>query len=309
MSNKSATVAVEPIEEMHMVEMKPQAAASGHEVAWELPSRSKVLGFVAAWLSFAVILKLSPPEGMSPQALKTLAVVVWAVIIWVTEAVPVGVTGLIIPMLLLLTGALPKMPDAFSGFTAHTTYLCLGAFIMAAMMKICGLDRRIAITILNVFRVTKADQLIRAMYANNFVLALLIPATAARGTTLLPIVKGLISVFGDTPEERKAKSHIVIQCMVYSTMICGVVIMTAHMPNIIMAGLFEKKLGYTLGYFQWFWLHLPMLVLWVPIYLWTRFYFKSKAVAIPGGIERVRQMRTNMGKTSPVEWLLLGLSA
>jgi sodium-dependent dicarboxylate transporter 2/3/5 len=276
-------------------------------IKWEKPSLQNILGFIGGWAAFFIVLMLPPPEGLSPQAMKTLAVVSWAVIIWVTEAVPVGVTGLIIPMLLFITGALPKMGDAFAGYTAHTTYLCLGAFIFAALMKLCGLDKRIAITILRFFKVKKADELIRGMFLNNFVLALLIPATAARGTTLLPIVKGLINVFGDTPEERKAKSAIVIQCMVYATMICGVVVMTAHMPNIIMVNLFEKKVGYTMGYMQWFWLHAPMLVLWVPIYYWTRWYFKTKNIKIPGGRERIQQLHEEMGKTSKVEWLLLGM--
>ena len=213
------------------------------EAEWGKPGLRIILGFASAWALFFLVLALPAPEGMNPLAMKTLAVVIWAVIIWVTEAMPVGVTGLIIPMLLLVTGALPKMPQAFAGYTAHTTYLCLGAFIFSAMMQLCGLVRRISIACLNFFKVTTSNQLIRAMFVNNFVLALLIPATAARGATLLPIVKGFLGVFNDSPAEQKAKSHIVIQSMVYSTLICGVVVMTAHMPNIIMVNLFQKKLG------------------------------------------------------------------
>lgn len=283
------------------------AANPASQVPWEMPSKRIIIGFLTGWAVFFLILLLPPPTGMKPEAMKTLAVVSWAVIIWVTEAVPVGVTGLIIPMLLFVTKALPKLPQAFGGFTAHTTYLCLGAFIFAAMMQLCGLDRRISIVCLNLFRVQKVDQLIRAMFLNNFILAALIPATAARGATLLPIMKGFLSVFDDTDGEEQAKAHMVIQCMVYSTLLCGVVVMTAHMPNIIMVNLFEKKLGVNIGYLQWFWLHLPMIFLWVPIFLWTRFYFKTKGVPIPGGLERVRAMKAQMGRASRVEWLLLVL--
>jgi len=95
--------------------------------------------------------------------------------------------------------------------------------------------------------------------------------------------------------------------MVYSTMLCGVLVLTAHMPNIIMVNLFQKKLDITIGYVQWFWLHLPMLALWVPIFFWTRFYFKTKKVVIPGGIERVQEMRSQLGRTTFIEWLLLVL--
>ena len=284
------------------VAARPAAAS-----AWQMPEKRVLFGFLAGWLSFFLILMLPAPQGMKPEAMKALAVVSWAVIIWVTEAVPVGLTGLMIPMLLFVTKALPKLPMAFGGFTAHTTYLCLGAFIFSAMMQLCGLDRRISIMCLNLFRVSKVDQLIRAMFLNNFILAVLVPATAARGATLLPIMKGFLSVFDDTEGTDKAKAHMVIQCMIYSTLFCGVVVMTAHMPNIIMVNLFEKKLGISIGYLQWFWLHMPMLFLWIPIYYWTRFYFKTRGVSIPGGLERVKAMRTEMGATTPIEWLLLVL--
>jgi sodium-dependent dicarboxylate transporter 2/3/5 len=279
------------------------AASPASQIVWEMPSKRIIFGFLAGWAVFFLVLMLPPPAGMKPAAMRTLAVVSWAVIIWVTEAVPVGVTGLIIPMLLFVTKALPKLPQAFGGFTAHTTYLCLGAFLFAAMMQLCGLDRRISIMCLNLFKVQKVDQLIRAMFLNNFILAVLIPATAARGATLLPIMKGFLDVFKDTGED--AKANMVIQCMIYSTLFCGVVVMTAHMPNIIMINLFEKKLGVSIGYLQWFWLHMPMLFLWVPIYYWTRYYFKTKGVTIPGGLERVRALKEEMGQASRVEWLLL----
>ncbi len=275
------------------------------EIVWKKPEKKAVMGFIGAWAAFLIILLMTPFQGLSQEGMRTLGIVFRAVIIWVTEAIPVGVTGLIIPMLLTVTKALPKLGDAFSGYTAHTTYLCLGAFIFAALMKLAGLDRRIAVTILELFRVRKANELIRGMFLNNFILSLLIPATAARGKTLLPIVKGLISFFGDPPEERKAKSAIVLQSMVYATMICGVVVMTAHMPNIIMVGLFEKKAGYTIGYFQWFWLHAPMLLLLIRIYYWNKWLFKTKGVEIPGGFAHVRDMARDMGKTSKIEWLLL----
>jgi len=274
---------------------------------WQMPPLRQVLGVAGAWLVFIGVLVISPPKGMSPQALSTLAVVAWAVIIWVTEAIPVGITGLIIPMLLILTGALPKMPDAFAGFTSHTTYICLGAFMLAAFMKLAGLDRRIALTILEKFKVDKADKLISGMFLVNFLLALLIPATAARGATLLPVVKGLTKLFGNSTAERKARSAIVIQCMVYATMICGVVVMTAHMPNLIMVNLFEAELGYSVGYLQWFWLHAPMLLMLVPLYYWTQWYFKTKSVSVPGGVERIHIIKEELGPTTRVEWILLGL--
>ncbi|MBI5379548.1 MAG: DASS family sodium-coupled anion symporter [Nitrospirae bacterium] len=269
------------------------------------PTRT-LMGFFGAWAAFFLILYLMPlPTGMTPAAKATLAVVVWAGIMWVTEAIPVGVAGLSIPMLLILSGSLAKIKEAFDGFTTHVAFLCLAAFIFAAVMQAATLDRRIALTILAKIRATSVGGIIWGMFATNVALAFVIPAAVARAATLLPIVNGITRLFGETPQEREAKKAIVIQALVYSAMISGVAIMTAHMPNLIMVGLFEKELKLSVSYIDWFLLQWPYLGMFVLTQWWVRYYFRTKAVAVPGGITRIREMRQEMGKTTQSEWLIL----
>ena len=65
-----------------------------------------LIGFFFAWAVFFFILWIMPlPEGMSHAGKSTLAVLAWATTMWITEALPVGITGLIIPMLLVMGGA------------------------------------------------------------------------------------------------------------------------------------------------------------------------------------------------------------
>ncbi len=67
-----------------------------------------LFGFFAAWIMFALILWVFPrPEGLSENGMAVLAVVVWASLMWVSEAMPVGITGLSIPTLLILTHGIP----------------------------------------------------------------------------------------------------------------------------------------------------------------------------------------------------------
>src|SRR6267143_1907676 len=67
---------------------------------------TSVLGFALAWgLFFFVLFALPIPHGLSPAGKACLAVVMWACVIWVSEAIPVGITGILIPMLLVMSGA------------------------------------------------------------------------------------------------------------------------------------------------------------------------------------------------------------
>lgn len=267
-------------------------------------------GFFSAWAVFFYIVWLMPlPEGMLPAGKGTLAVLVWATIMWISEALPVGVTGLVIPMLLVMGGAVKKFPAATSGFGQPVAFLTLAAFLFAAIIQVAGLDRRIALTLLKKLRVKEVGGVIWAMFGVNLVLSFIIPAANARAATLLPVVNGIVRFFGDTPAEQNGKKAIVIQTLVYGSMISGMCIMTAHLPNLILVGLFETELTYHLSYFNWFRLQWPYLGMFVITQWWVRHYFKTRGVQIPGGVQKVKEMHAELPKTSQTEWLILAVFA
>lgn len=263
-------------------------------------------GFFAAWIAFFLILWVIPtPEGLSDAGKATLAVMVWACIMWVTEAIPVGISGMLIPMLLVMTGAIDKFPKAASGFTTPVVFLCLAAFIFAAVMQAAGLDRRIALGLLHKLKVKTVNGVIWAMFAANMLLSLIIPAANARAATLLPVVNGITEMFGDTPEERAGKKAIVIQTLVYGSMISGMCIMTAHLPNLVLVGLFESELGLHLSYIDWFKLQWPYLGMFVLTQWWVQRYFRTHGVKVHGGHEAVQKQYAEQPKTTQAEWLIL----
>ena len=274
-------------------------------------------GFIAAWVAFFLILYVLPmPEvagldgkvsTLTPAGRAALAVVVWACIIWITEAMPVGVTGLVIPMLLVMTGAVKNFPQAANGFTTPVAALCLAAFLFAAIMQAAGIDRRIALGLLRKMKVKEVGGVIWSMFGANLVLSLIIPAANARAATLLPVVNGITRLFGDTPEERAGKKAIVIQTLVYGSMISGMMIMTAHLPNLVLVGLFETELALNLSYVNWFMLQWPYLGMFVLTQWWVRWYFKTKGVGIPGGMGKVEALHKGLPKPTQSEWLIIAV--
>ena len=268
-----------------------------------------VIGYMAAWVAWAAILWLIDFGRAIPSypAQATLAVVVWASIMWVSEGMPVGVTGLMIPMLLVVTKAIPRIPEAFGGFVLDVTFLTLGAFLFAAILSAARLDTRIALTILSKMKATRAKQIIMGLFATNMALGLVVPAANARSTTVLPIVNGVIGLFGDTPAEQNAKKAIVISCIVYATMVGGILFLTAHLPNVLMVGLFDKQLGVRISWIQWLWLHLPIVGLYQIMYWIVSAVFRCGAVEVPGGLERITKENDELGPTKPHEWVILGI--
>ncbi|MBI3560914.1 MAG: DASS family sodium-coupled anion symporter [Gammaproteobacteria bacterium] len=268
--------------------------------------RKTVIGFALAWAVFFYILYLMPlPAGMTAPGKATLAVMVWACIMWIFEAVPVGISGMLIPALLVLTHGVDKFPIATKGFGTPVVFLCLAAFIFAAIMQAAGLDRRIALSLLHKMKVKTVNGVIWAMFAVNMVLSLIIPAANARAATLLPVINGITKLFGDTPEERNGKKAIVIQTLVYGSMISGMCIITAHLPNFVLVQLFETELAVHISYIDWFKLQWPYLGMFVITQWWVQHYFKTRKVSVHGGFETVQRQYNELPKTSQSEWMIL----
>jgi anion transporter len=285
----------------------PVPKVAVHDKA-KIPLNKALVGFFSAWLVWALVLWVMPaPPGMSPAAQKVLAVLLWAVIIWVTEAMPVGAAGLLIPALLVASGAQQKITKALSGFAEGVSILALVAFLFAAFMQLSGLDRRIALTMVQKFRATTVGRMVWSLFATNFILAFMIPGSVARQGTLLPVVNGLVRLFGDTPEERAAKKALVIHALTYACLICGIVIQTAHMPNLIMTGLFAKELNIQISFVKWFLLQFPILLMFVFTYIWTGWYFKHQSLKVPGGMEMIQANKEALGKASREEMIILTL--
>ena len=124
---------------------------------------------------------LPPFPGLTHNGMAVLGIVLWASVMWVSEAMPTGITGISIPTLLLITQAIPwqggkpPMSIIFAGFTNHVIWLCLFAFLVGAVMQLVGLDKRIALGILARLKASSVGRVIWGMFFVNIVLGFLVP--------------------------------------------------------------------------------------------------------------------------------------
>ncbi len=278
-----------------------------------------IFGFVLAWVMLFLFLFVVPlPDvvnadgtitALSAAGRATLAVMVWATVIWLTEAIPIAMTGLMIPALLALTGAVSHIKYAASAFSAPVALLVLAAFIFSAIMIASGIDRRVAIGLLHKAKIKTVGGVIWTLFGFNLLLSLILPAANARAATMLPVVTGILGLFGDTEEERNAKKAIVIQSIVYGAMISGIFIMTAHVPNLIVVGLISSQLHQTISYLDWAMLQFPYLFMFLLTHLWIRSRLKTGSIMVPGGSERIAKMNAEIPPMTRQDYFILGVFA
>jgi sodium-dependent dicarboxylate transporter 2/3/5 len=115
--------------------------------------RNKKIGLVLGPVLFLVILLYPTPQGMenitksknllplSPQI--ALGTMIWMVTWWVTESMPLGLTGLLAPFIFVISGILSAR-QALSTFADPIIWIFISGFILAAAFHKWGLDKRIA---------------------------------------------------------------------------------------------------------------------------------------------------------------------
>ncbi len=140
---------------------------------------------IFAFAAFFVFILLPPIAGLSSSGQRVIAVVILAIILWATEALPVGVSSLIILILLAATKSVSSMNDLFHGFRSPILYFLVGVMGMAGAIVKSGLAQRAAKIFL---RRAKGNS--RRLFLNCLVslppLALILPSAITRNAILLP---------------------------------------------------------------------------------------------------------------------------
>lgn len=203
---------------------------------------------VAIAAFFAVIFQ--DIDTLSYEAKVSLGVAVFAIIIWVTQAVDEALSGIMIIFLLAAFKASPKLADAFSGYSSTSLWLIVIGFIMAACMEKSGLSKRIALLMINAAK-GSAVGVYWAVFLVMATLSFLVPSITARTLLMLPIILGIAQAFGAI----EGKSNIV-KALVFIVAMSGTMmslgILTAHVGNPITAGLIEQATNQTISWSQWF---------------------------------------------------------
>src|SRR6185295_15092296 len=84
---------------------------------------SRVGWIVAGLVALCAALIAAPaPAGLPEAGKRVIAVAVLAIGLWCTEALPAGVTSLVLIVALVLSGAVPGFREALSGFADPVAY-------------------------------------------------------------------------------------------------------------------------------------------------------------------------------------------
>jgi anion transporter len=288
------------------------------EPAW----LSRHWGLLLAIVALVAVLLLPTPAGLPVAGHRMLAILAFAVIVWMTEAIDYAVSAIVIAALMaFLLGFSPNPANpnaflgtssalalAFSGFANTALVLVASALFLAAAMTTTGLDRRIALTILSQVG-TETRHVVIGTILVGIVIAFLVPSTTARVACLVPITLGIIAAFGVSKKGAFASMLMIVTTQTAS--IWNVGIKTAAAQNMVAIGFIEKAFGRTITWLEWLVAAAPFGILMsIALYFVMTRMIPPEVKEVPGGRDAIRKELAALGpmKASEVKLLIISLT-
>jgi len=210
----------------------------------------KWCGLASALALLAAIVWIVPPvPGLSPAGKASLGVAVFAIVVWVTQALDDAVSGIAIVFLLALLDCAP-VTAVFGGYSNTALWLIVIGFIMAAGMEKSGLSKRIALFLVNLAG-GRSSGVYWAVALVMAALTFLVPSITARTLLMLPIILGIGMAFKAKPGESNIVKALVFIVAMSGTMM-SIGVLTAHVGNPVTAGLIEAATKKSIAWSEWF---------------------------------------------------------
>ena len=280
------------------------------------PSRPFPIAVLVALAAALAIALMPTPDGLTIAGQRILAILAFAVIVWLTEALDYAVSSvLIVALMALALGTAPAgtgtellgtgkaLGKALTGFSNSALALVAAALFLSVAMTATGLDRRIAYRTLNRVGTTARGVLLGGI-AVTIILSLMVPSATARVACVVPIMSGIIAAFGVDKRSLFAASLMIV--VAQATSIWNMGIMTSAAQNMLTIGFLQKSLGETPSWSQWLIAGAPYaVVMSIVLFVLVRRLMPPEKESIEGGKEAVRKALLEMGPMTSAEWRVL----
>ncbi|RDY59245.1 SLC13 family permease [Flagellimonas nanhaiensis] len=268
---------------------------------------SKKLGLALGPLAFFIIINL-PVVLVSEKGDLVIAVAVWMLFWWITEAVSISVTALL-PLLLFPILKILPIADVGANYGSPIVFLFFGGFVMALALEKVNLHRRIALNIIKLTGTTPNKVVLGFMIATAS-LSMWISNTAST-VVMLPIALSVIDLLindedGFTKEDRNFALSVMLG-IAFSANAGGIATVIGTPPNSILIGLLENEYNTEISFLKWMTMGLPFSIILIGIsYLvLVKWMFPNRDLQFNASKEVIQTELKKLGPTSGKEKMVL----
>jgi DASS family divalent anion:Na+ symporter len=207
----------------------------------------QVIGGAAAVVLGMAVAFMTPPDGLTPQAMWALGIILWAVTCWIFEVAPDYVVAVAMCTLWTLFKCVP-FKTAFASFSDTTWWLLLGALGMGAAVSKSGLLKRLSLWMMTIFPATFNGQAL-ALICGGTLIAPLIPSVTAKAAIMAPISMGISDAMGYARKSRGAGG--LFAAMSLGFILTGPMFISASFIGFMMRGLLPADVQAQFNWAYW----------------------------------------------------------
>ncbi len=282
-----------------MATVTEDSKASPSPIAAQAKSQYYKWYYLAIGITILLVSTITPaPTGMKPAAVRTLAVMITAVLWWVTEALPIPVTALMIPLMVHALGIMPFDLAIRESFGNSLIPFMVGVLGLSAALNDSGLGKRITYWLLSLAG-TNTTMVVGAYLWLSFAISMFIDDLAVVAM-MLPLVVGLLKTV-DAPRGTSNFGKGLMMAIIFGTVIGGVATPAGVSSNFI-AMQFVAKSGLQISFLQWTMLATPSAIVINLITWWIIMkLFPPEMARLPYGGDVLKQELKKMGSWSVKE--------
>lgn len=270
---------------------------------------SKKIGLFLGPILFFIILNL-PFELVSEKGDAVIAVAVWMVIWWITEAVSISVTALL-PLLLFPILKIMEVGDVGANYGSPIIFLFFGGFVLALALEKVNLHKRIALSIIKLTGTTPNKVVLGFMIATAS-LSMWISNTATT-VVMLPIAMSVIGLLvNDEDGFTKSDQNFALSVMLgiaFSANAGGIATVIGTPPNSVMIGLLENEYNIEISFLKWMVIGVPFatVMIWISYLVLTKWMFPNKQLKFAASKDVINEELKKLGRMSGKEKMVLAI--
>ena len=254
-----------------------------------------------AFLILAIFYFIPTPEGLTFSGKVMIGILLMAAILWITEPIPLAVTGLLIMILQPILHILPAN-EVFSSFGNQAVFFLIGAFIIAGAVEKHGLHRRIALKFLSRFEKNPRMLTFGIMISCAF-LSFVMPEHGV-AALFLPIILSILIAMKITPKQSNF-GKICMLSVAYGCSIGSLGTLIGGARNPLTVEVLSEQ-GINVTFFYWMIYSIPVVLIALPIvWLVLQFTFPIEIKNITAAKKEIKNQVAKVGKISKNETIVL----
>lgn len=249
----------------------------------------KKINFLALFLAVTTFVAIMYfPTFENQDAQKTLALLIMVAILWVSEAIPLALTGLLIPMAAILLQLVPPK-EGFMEFSNPIIFLFMGGFVLAGALSKHALDKMLALKLIKLARGNFYRSAVLLMLATSLVACWV--SNTSTVVMMIPLALGILTLLKKEIVTNEAK--FLMLGIAYAANIGGILTIISSPPNAIGAEILE------ISFLDWIKYSLPIFLISFPIMVIVlTLYFK------PSKKMRIGRMSFERKQDAPIKTLI-----